>query len=128
VRLSAVLLQHLVPARFEPFVPDVALDRSVAMVDLGLDATLLATPGHTAGSVSLIFADGQAIVGDVLMGGHMGGAVRPHQPRTHYFAWDATENRNSLARLLSHGATRLHVGHGGPLQAEALLDWNLPPV
>jgi glyoxylase-like metal-dependent hydrolase (beta-lactamase superfamily II) len=126
VRLSAVLLQHLVPARFEPFEPDIPLDGSVTMGDLGLDATLLATPGHTAGSVSLIFRDGQAVIGDVLMGGHMGGLLRPHQPRAHYFVQDAAENRKSLSRLLSHGATRLHVGHGGPLRAETLQDWTLP--
>jgi hydroxyacylglutathione hydrolase len=126
VRLSAVLLQHLVPARLEPFVPDVPLDGSVAMDDLGLDATLIATPGHTAGSVSLIFADGQAVIGDVLMGGNMGGLLRPHKPRAHYFAQDAIENRKSLSRLLSHGAKKLHVGHGGPLQAETLRSWILP--
>lgn len=126
VRLSAVLLQHLVPARFEPFVPDVALDGSVKMADLGLDATLLATPGHTAGSVSLIFRDGEAVIGDVLMGGHMGGLLRPQHPRAHYFAQDAAENRKSLSRLLSHGAKRLHVGHGGPLNAETLQEWTLP--
>jgi glyoxylase-like metal-dependent hydrolase (beta-lactamase superfamily II) len=116
VRLSAWPLKHLVPDRFPAFRPDIALDRPDALADLGLDARLLATPGHTAGSVSAVFPDGQAIVGDVLMGGYLGGAIRPSAPRSHYFADDPPGNAESLRRLIAQGATRLHVGHGGPLR------------
>lgn len=35
-------------------------------------ATLIATPGHTAGSVSLVVPGGEAVAGDRLMGGHIG--------------------------------------------------------
>lgn len=88
------------------------------MTDPGLEATLLQTPGHTAGSVTIAFPDGQAVVGDLLMGGYAGGHLFPRVPRFHYFADDPSENRRSLAKVLKTGVRRLLVGHGGPLQAE----------
>jgi glyoxylase-like metal-dependent hydrolase (beta-lactamase superfamily II) len=117
VRLTAWPLQFLVPDRFEPFVPDVALEGQDALDGLGLDATLIATPGHTPGSVSLLFRDGQAVVGDLLMGGYLGGQLRPRRPRPHYFVRSLARNAESLARVLSRDATTLHVGHGGPLDS-----------
>jgi glyoxylase-like metal-dependent hydrolase (beta-lactamase superfamily II) len=122
VRLSAYPLTRLVPARFEPFSPDLPLDGSVAMAELGLHAELLATPGHTAGSVSLVFPDGQAVVGDLMMGGYIGGHLRPRRPRAHYFADAPADNAASLSRLMSHGARILHTGHGGPLHAKDIKD------
>ena len=117
VRLSAYPLTVMVPDRFEPFTPDLPLDGSVPLADLGLDATLLPTAGHTPGSVSLILPGGDAIAGDILMGGYLGGHLRPHHPRAHYFADDPGQNAQSLARLLSHRPHTLHIGHGGPLDA-----------
>lgn len=117
VRPTAWPLQFLVPDRFEPFVPDVVLDSQAALDRLGLDATLLATPGHTPGSISLLFRDGQAVVGDLLMGGYLGGQVRPRHPRPHYFARSQSMNAAGLAQVLSAEALILHVGHGGPLDA-----------
>jgi glyoxylase-like metal-dependent hydrolase (beta-lactamase superfamily II) len=118
VRLTARPLQFLVPDRFKPFTPDVALDGQAALAGLGLDAKLIATPGHTPGSVSLLFRDGQAVVGDLLMGGYLGGQLRPRHPRPHYFARSTTQNAESLTRVLSSGAQRLRIGHGGPLDVQ----------
>lgn len=120
VRPSAYPLTFMVPDRFEPFTPDLPLDGSVPLADLGLDATLLPTPGHTPGSVSLILPSGDAIAGDVVMGGYLGGHLRPRHPRAHYFADDPGQNAQSLARLLSQGARTLHIGHGGPIDANAI--------
>jgi hydroxyacylglutathione hydrolase len=122
VRPSARPLTYLVPHRFPAFTPDLALEGSPALTALGLDATLLATPGHTPGSVSAVFPDGQAIVGDLLMGGYLGGAIRPRSPRPHYFADDPASLSFSLAQVLDAGARTLHVGHGGPLNVTDIKD------
>lgn len=124
VRASARPLTWMVPHRFTPFTPDVALDGPDALTPFGCPATLIATPGHTAGSVSVIFPEGEAIVGDLLMGGYIGGLIRPRTPRAHYFAEDARLTPDSLARVLAAGARRLHVGHGGPILAGRLKDWS----
>jgi hydroxyacylglutathione hydrolase len=120
VRISAWPLRYLVPHRFAPFTPDVALDGQSALAELGLDATLLPTSGHTPGSVSVLFKNGQAIVGDLLMGGYIGGNLLPHRPRPHYFATNPTLLPDSLARVLTAGARTLHVGHGGPIYSHSL--------
>lgn len=120
VRLSARPLRYLVPDRFPAFQPDQALDRTEALAALGLDARLLPTPGHTAGSITALFPDGQAIAGDVLMDGYLGGTLRPSRPRPHYFAEDAARNAQSLRHLIAEGATQMHVGHGGPLGIASL--------
>lgn len=124
VRASAIPLKYAVPGRFQAFTPDFALSEGAA-ADLGLDAAILATPGHTPGSASVLFPDGSAIVGDLLMGGYFGGALRPRLPRPHYFAEDTARNAASLANLLARGAHILHVGHGGPLAAADLRDRGL---
>jgi glyoxylase-like metal-dependent hydrolase (beta-lactamase superfamily II) len=119
-RRSAWPLKYLVPQRFPAFIPDHALDRPDALAAFGLAARVLHTPGHTPGSVSALFPDGQAIVGDLLMGGYIGGNLLPHRPRPHYFAEDPVQNARSLADVLALGARRLHVGHGGPIEVSQM--------
>ncbi|MEZ4559412.1 MAG: hypothetical protein R2854_23750 [Caldilineaceae bacterium] len=70
---------------FPAFTPSLLLDDGVSLVDLGVnlgaDAHVLPTPGHTPGSVSLILPDqGDAIVGDVLMGDGWAGRSVPPGP------------------------------------------------
>ena len=124
-RRSAIPLKYMVPDSFPAFTPDVALTEGGAEA-LGLDATILSTPGHTPGSASLVFPDGRAVVGDLLMGGYLGGTLWPRRPRPHYFADEPDRIAPSLARVLALGATTLLVGHGGPLSVADLLDGKLP--
>jgi hydroxyacylglutathione hydrolase len=79
---------------------------------------VIETPGHTPGSVSLLLPDGDAVVGDLLMGGFLGGLVRRSVPNTAYFQEDDHEALHSLRAVLAAGARRLWVGHGGPLSAD----------
>lgn len=84
------------------------------------------TPGHTAGSISILCDDGNAIVGDMLMGGYLGGALLPRCPNPHYFAESAAANHMSLGRVLGRNPVLLHVGHGGPLAADDVRRWRSP--
>ncbi|MBA7469312.1 MAG: MBL fold metallo-hydrolase [Bradyrhizobium icense] len=122
-RLMARLLTPIVDKPFQPITPDLLIDDSLDLHAFGLDATVIATPGHTAGSLSIVCSNGEAVVGDILMGGHMGGAILPHVPNRHYFVEDAKQNLASLDCVLSHRPTRLHVGHGGPLEATRVAVW-----
>lgn len=122
-RLTARFLIPIVDKAFQPITPDVLIDKSFDLRSYGLDATVIATPGHTVGSLSIICSNGEAVVGDILMGGHMGGAITPHVPNRHYFVEDAKQNLASLDHVLSLRPTRLHVGHGGPLEASRVAAW-----
>jgi hydroxyacylglutathione hydrolase len=96
--------------------------------DFGVSATLLHTPGHTRGSISIVMDDGDAIVGDVLMGGYIGGAFRPGKPNFHYFAEDPALAMRSLDRVLAVTRGKLHVGHGGPLAHADVTRWRAASI
>jgi glyoxylase-like metal-dependent hydrolase (beta-lactamase superfamily II) len=114
----AAIFRRLPPVA--PCPPDLLVDEGHDLGPFGLSGRLLHTPGHTPGSLSLLLEDGQLLAGDLLMGGHLGGAIAPGLPRAHYFAASLSQARQSLARVLALGATRLYVGHGGPLEATAV--------
>ena len=110
--------------KFEPFAPSITLRDGMMLTEYGLPGARIAeTPGHTAGHVSVLLPDGQGIVGDVLMGGGLGGKVRPHDPRYHYFAEDLGAIHASLGKLLAETVTLWHPGHGGPLQRRDVRRW-----
>jgi hydroxyacylglutathione hydrolase len=51
----------------ETFTPDVWLDDRLSLREFGLAARIVHTPGHTAGSVSLLCDDGSLFVGDAIL-------------------------------------------------------------
>lgn len=106
---------------FEPVEPDVLLNEGFDLRQFGLAAFIVPTPGHTAGSISVLFKTGEAIVGDLLMGGFLGGILLPAWPRYPLFADDLEQVRASVEKLLSYGARRFYLGHGGPLDYKQVL-------
>jgi len=114
-RLAAPIVQG---GRGEPTHPDLILDGERSLRDIGVDGRIIETPGHTAGSISLLLAGGDAVVGDLLMGGYLGGLVRRRVPNVAYFQDDDDAARQSLRMILGSGARKIYVGHGGPLAAE----------
>ena len=114
-RLAAPIVQT---GRGEATNPDLVLDGPRALKEFGLDGRVIETPGHTSGSISLLLPDGDAIVGDLIMGGYLAGLVRRSVPNVAYFQEDDREMMRSLRIVLSSGARKLYVGHGGPLAAE----------
>lgn len=104
------LLSYLYPwlehyLRPEPTPPDLLVNDGDILVPFGLSATVWHTPGHTAGSCSLIVREHLAFVGDLLSDGR-----QPHPQR--YFASDWKALRDSLVRLQSLRPTWIYAGHG----------------
>jgi glyoxylase-like metal-dependent hydrolase (beta-lactamase superfamily II) len=98
-----------------PFEPDIVIDQERGLGEFGIDARVVFTPGHTPGSVSVMLADGQWIVGDLLIGGYLGGVIAPGLPGLPYFFDDEEQLRQSIRAMVALGPTQIHVGHGGPL-------------
>jgi glyoxylase-like metal-dependent hydrolase (beta-lactamase superfamily II) len=113
---SRVLLQFLNPL-FPAATPDLLVEEGYSLRQLGIPATVVHTPGHTPGSISVLFDDGRAITGDLLMGGYLGGYILPSAPNYHYYAEDLSGIRSSIRNLLDRGAMTFYPGHGGPLDA-----------
>jgi glyoxylase-like metal-dependent hydrolase (beta-lactamase superfamily II) len=109
--LVATMLLPFVDKPFAPFEPDMVLDESFHSDNM----MVVHTPGHTAGSVALVLDNGEAIIGDTIMGGFLGGVLMPSKPDKHYFAEDIIVLHESIKRLMALPAERFYVGHGGPL-------------
>lgn len=123
---EAVVIKYFMDHPFPSLEADIHLDQSTDLRSYGLDARLLHTPGHTAGSISLLFDDGDAIAGDVLRGGVMGGAFLASKPAYPYFLPSMDDKPvllDSVQKLLDDGARRFLVGHGGPLKRDAVQRW-----
>lgn len=124
--IEARFSQPFVDRPFAGIAPDMAVLSGEDLSQFDLPAQFLHTPGHTPGSISLIFDNGDAIVGDILRGGVMGGNFMAQKPNYPYFLEDMAHKATLLAsiqRVLNAGAKRLFVGHGGPLSREDVEIW-----
>lgn len=95
--------------------PDIMLHEGERLGRYAGKGSVLQTPGHTAGSISIMLPDGMCIIGDLVMRG-----VRAGTPSMPWFAEDISEVRNSLQKVVSAGARTLLATHGGPFQVEEL--------
>jgi glyoxylase-like metal-dependent hydrolase (beta-lactamase superfamily II) len=109
------IIRAFVDRSFPPFEPDIVIEDEMDLGPFGVDARVLLTPGHTPGSISVLTAEGDAIVGDLLMGGWLGGKIFSKRPGLHYFADDVEQLKASLRYVLSLKPRWLHPGHGLPL-------------
>lgn len=109
---------------YAPFTPD-ALLHDGDILDLrpyGLPGRVQHTPGHTAGSISIQMAGGDAMVGDLLASGVMlGGLLRTGHAKRPPFEDDPHQVADELQRLVEAGMQRFYLGHGGPLPAAEVL-------
>ena len=118
--LVARLLRPFISPPFPPFEPDLLIDGDRDLRDFGVAARVLGTPGHTAGSISVLTDDAEIIVGDLICGGYLGGWLFPTHPGLHYFADDLPQLRASIANVLATSPRIIHPGHGGPLEPQAV--------
>ena len=114
------LLLPFVDRGFPPFEPDLLLDAEIDLKDFGVAARILFTPGHSPGSISVLTAAGEMMVGDLIMGGWFGGRLFPTRPGLHYFADDLPQLHASIRKVLAATPTAIHPGHGGPLDPAAV--------
>jgi glyoxylase-like metal-dependent hydrolase (beta-lactamase superfamily II) len=89
----------------------------------GVAGRILATPGHTAGSISVLLDEGDLLAGDLLMGGFLGGYVQERTPGLTYFIDDLEQNLASIRTVLELPITTVFVGHGGPLDPVQIRRW-----
>lgn len=120
LNLEGRLLKPFMNIAFAPVKADILIKAELSLKEFGVDGKVIFTPGHTAGSISILLNDGQAIVGDLLGGGSLGGNLFPSRPRYHYFADDLAQVRASLKKILALKPKKLYVGHGGPLELKAV--------
>jgi glyoxylase-like metal-dependent hydrolase (beta-lactamase superfamily II) len=105
----------------EPFDPPVLIHGETSLSDYGVEARIMPTPGHTPGSVSVLTDAGDLVAGDLVATPLLGlFAGRPANPPFHD---DRLGNLASLREMLALRPTKLHVGHGTPLDPERVNRW-----
>ncbi len=108
---------------FETFTPDIVAcgPDPLDLDDFGLRGCFLHTPGHTPGSASVLLPGGAVMAGDLLASGLLlGGMAFTSRPKQLHFEEDSAATIASLKKLLGLGAGTFHLGHGGPLSAQAV--------
>lgn len=97
---------------------DIMVDDERSLADFGVAGRALHTPGHTAGSLSLLLDSGEAFVGDLAAKiPVVGGTYVPF-----FSDSDRATIHASWRRLLAAGATRIYPDHGPPFPAADLRD------
>jgi len=118
--LLGALLAPVFMFPFDPFTPDLAVDREIDLADRGFaELRVVPVPGHTPGSIAAVVA-GEALSGDLVKGGLVVGAATPSE---HLYQADRLADHRSLAALLDRGVARLYPGHSGPLDAGETRAW-----
>jgi hydroxyacylglutathione hydrolase len=112
------IMRWLGDTRFDAPTPDVVFGHTLSLESFGCPGTIVHTPGHTIGSASVVLPGGDAIIGDLLMGGFFGGRLWPTRPTHHYFAEVPQRVSRSLALLNRLGVQRLHPGTGEVLEMD----------
>jgi hydroxyacylglutathione hydrolase len=100
--------------KFETFKVDIVLEGGEDLRPHGVDARVIFTPGHTPGSVML--ANKEMLAGDAASGGILlGGIINSDVPMWPIFHSDTVTSIESLKQIIKLSPTKIHVGHGGPL-------------
>ncbi len=90
--------------------------------DYGIDGCIIHTPGHTAGSVSVLLEGGAAFVGCLA---HSGPPLRL-RPGLPIFSDDIEKVKESWSLILQRGARMIYPAHGKPFSADLVKRFVLP--
>ncbi len=102
------------------FTPDLALREGRSLAEWGFDATVLAFPGHSAGSIGVLTSEGDFFSGDLLANSGDAPAVGP-------IVDDEPAMSASVRRLRDLPIISVYPGHGKPFPI-ASFEWPAPAV
>ena len=113
--LAGRLFAPFAPRTAPAFEPDIIHDGELDLAPFGVAGRTIHTPGHTAGSISVLLED-CVLAGDLAAGGFL----RASAPGLPYFADDRSQLQASLERVVGVARGPIYVGHRGPLAADAV--------
>lgn len=103
----SVSLKEFSARTMEEFKPDVLLNDKDSLSAYGIDANVIALPGHTEGSIGLDVENTYLIAGDALMN-----IFYPTVSMLFHNKHDMLESAGKISRL---GNRRIYFGHGKPV-------------
>ena len=109
---------------YTPFKPDILLqeNENYPLTEYGIKGHVIPTPGHTAGSISVLLDNRYALVGDLISSGILlGGILMTGRAKKPPFEDDPQAVSEALVSLANQGAETFYMGHGGPLPKDEVL-------
>jgi hydroxyacylglutathione hydrolase len=103
---------------FSPYEPEILVEGEFPLYEYGVPGKIIETPGHTAGSITVLLEDGNAMAGDALSGS-MFGKGKPQLP---IFADDPEQLAKSIKELIRLEPGKIYTGHGGPFTLREITD------
>ena len=91
-------------------------DEGLSLAPYGVSGSVVHTPGHSPGSVSIVLDSGEAFVGDMAMNGF----PLTRGPGLPVFAEDLGMVQESWRKLLKLGVTTVFPAHGRPFPVSAI--------
>lgn len=116
--VAGLIKVAMVPFRkIKPTSVDIVLDDSeVSLSEYGIQGSIIHTPGHSAGSVSVLLETGDAFVGDLAMNAFPL-RINPGLP---VFGDNIETIKSSWSLLLEKGAKKVYPGHGDPFPVSVI--------
>jgi glyoxylase-like metal-dependent hydrolase (beta-lactamase superfamily II) len=118
-RIVRLMIGKHAPAPELGITPVIRVDAPYRLDAFGVDGTIIPTPGHTKGSLSVSLVTGECIAGDLI-----NGTFLTHRARLPVFAEDPDMAHQSIRSLLDTAPKAVYASHGGPFSGadvEALL-------
>ena len=97
-----------------PVEADIVVNKELDLKPYGIKGKVISTPGYTPGSLSVVLAGGEAIIGDLLTGG----LILRRKLRYPLFANDLKRLERSIRMILKLKPSILYTALGGPLKPE----------
>lgn len=117
---ASILKQFFVDPNYEAFEADLTVESELRLDRWGVAGRVFQMPGHSPGSLVIELDDGRTFVGDMILGGYLGGAFMPTRAGEHYFHADRNRNLQNIRTLLKGSAREFYLGHGGPVSRESV--------
>jgi len=94
---------------------DILIEDTFELDAYGIRGTIIQTPGHTKGSISVLMDNGDVIIGDNLM------AMMPwSKPGKPMLAYSTVKIKESILKLIDLGATHFYLSHGKDYSLEVI--------
>lgn len=104
--------------QIEPCNADIAIGNdNKSLSEFGVKGKILFTPGHSAGSISVMIESGDIFIGDMAMNS-LPMTIKPSLP---IFAEDISTLKKSWRKLIDMGVKTIYPAHGKPFPVEKLL-------
>lgn len=117
--VGRLIQKTIAQKRYSTFRPDIVIDSTFELHELGLQVSVIPVPGHTPGSL-IVKVDKTVFVGDIIKGQNF----NPRKPARHIFICDLDRNLNNIEYISQLEQVEYWLpGHGGLLLQQDVLSF-----